>query len=267
VPPGAIGSPLSPGAILTLAADAVVCVCLAPRCASCDALLETPLAGAVCEACWRAICPITPPVCDRCGDPLPAWRAVSRERACCPRCRRTARAVDRGRAVGEYDGTLRQIIHALKYDGRRSLARGLGALMRRAGADLLDGADWVMPVPLHRRRQRVRGFNQARDLAGHLGPPVLDALERIRHTRPQIELPAPRRHANVRDAFAVRIRRSWSWRRRSPRLVTLAGACVVLVDDVSTTGATLDACARVLKRAGAREVRALTAARVVARPR
>jgi ComF family protein len=242
-----------------------VCVCLAPRCASCDELLDAPLAGAVCEACWRAIRTMSPPVCDRCGDPLPAWRAISREHACCPRCRRTARAIDRGRAIGEYDGTLRRIIHALKYDGRRSLAPGLAALMRRAGTDLLAGADWVVPVPLHWRRQHTRGFNQARDLARRLELPVLDALERIRHTPPQIDLPAPRRHANVRDAFAVR-RRRLRWGRTSVPS-RLRGACVVLVDDVSTTGATLDACARVLKRAGAREVRALTAARVVARPR
>jgi ComF family protein len=266
VPPGAIWSPLSPGAIITRAADAVVCVCLAPRCASCDEPLTAPLAGAVCEACWRAIRTITPPVCDRCGDPLPAWRATSRERACCPRCRRTARAIDRGRSAGEYDGTLRQIIHALKYDGRRSVASRLAALMRRLGGDLLDDADWVVPVPLHWRRQRVRGFNQACDLARHLEVPVLNALERIRHTQPQVDLPAPRRHANVRDAFALKARRFPRARRASPAS-RLAGACVVLVDDVSTTGATLEACARVLRQAGVREVRAVTAARVVLPPR
>jgi ComF family protein len=190
---------------------------------------------------------------------------VSLGLTCCARCRRAPRAFDQGRAVGEYDGALRQIIHALKYDSRRSLARRLGGLMRQAGADLLSGADWAVPVPLHWRRQHARGFNQAHDLARELGLPVLDVLRRTRQTTPQVELPAARRHANVRHAFALRTR-GFSW--RPDRTASgLTGSCVVLVDDVSTTGATLDACARVLKRAGVRDVRALTAARVVGRPR
>jgi ComF family protein len=165
------------------------------------------------------------------------------------------RAVDRARAVGAYDGVLREIIHALKYDGRRSVAAPLGRLMASQASDLLAGADLAVPVPLHRARQRQRGFNQADDLARGLGLPVRLALERRRATRPQVELPAARRHGNVREAFAP------------ARRAALAGRVVVLVDDVATTGATLDACARVLKQVGAREVRAVTAARVVtARP-
>jgi ComF family protein len=111
-------------------------------------------------------------------------------------------------------------------------------------------------VPLHRSRRRERGFNQAADLAGHLGLPVRHALRRTRATAPQTGLPSAQRHRNVRRAFRVT---------RDGRAV--AGSTVVLVDDVSTTGATLEACARVLKEAGAREVRALTAARVVTTPR
>ena len=144
------------------------------------------------------------------------------------------------------------MIHALKYDGRRSLARPLGAMLRERGADVLAGAAFVVPVPLHHSRRRRRGFNQADDLAKGLGVPVCRALRRVRATETQTGLPAARRHRNVRDAFAPA--------RRAPRL---AGAVVVLVDDVSTTGATLDACARVLKQHGAIEVRALTAARVI----
>ena len=79
------------------------------------------------------------------------------------------RHVDRARAVGAYDGALRAIVHALKYDGRRSLARPLAELMRHRGAEMLTGADWAVPVPLHRSRRRERGFNQAADLARHLG--------------------------------------------------------------------------------------------------
>lgn len=154
-----------------------------------------------------------------------------------------------------YEGTLRSLLHALKYGRRRSLARPLSCFMRQQGHDVLDGADIVIPVPLHRRRRRARGFNQAEDLAQHLGLPVSRALRRVRATLSQTDLPAARRHANVRHAFAMR------------RGADVRGLCVVLVDDVSTTGATLEACARILRDAGAEDVRALTAARaVVARP-
>jgi ComF family protein len=206
----------------------------------------------VCEVCWRSIRPITPPVCDRCGDPLPVWRSISVALAQCPRCRRARQMVDRARAIGEYDGVLRAVIHALKYEGRRSLARPLGALMRERGAAMLDGAACAVPVPLHRSRRRARGFNQAADLARQLGLPVVHALRRLRPTATQTDLPAARRHRNVRGAFGA-----------TRHAQAIAESVIVLVDDVSTTGATLDACARVLKDAGAIEVRALTAARVV----
>jgi ComF family protein len=169
--------------------------------------------------------------------------------------------VDRARAIGAYDGALRAIVHALKYEGRRSLARRLAALMRVRGADVLIGADWVVPVPLHPSRRRERGFNQAADLARHLGVPPRAALRRTRATGTQTGLPAARRRRNVRGAFAVVTGREGQERQKGPK--RLKGSVVVLIDDVSTTGATLEACARVLKEAGVREVRALTAARVV----
>lgn len=241
---------------LQVGLDALLSVVLAPPCAACGTLLEHPTRGPVCEACWRSIRPLTPPLCDRCGDPLPTWRSISVPLARCPRCRRTRREVDRARAIGAYDGALRAVIHALKYEGRRSLARPLAALMRLRGEEVLAGADFLVPVPLHASRRRERGFNQAADLAHHLGLPVSRALIRVRPTDAQTGLPAAQRHRNVRQAFAV-----------APRSRTVAGGIVVLIDDVSTTGATLDACARVLKDAGACEVRALTAARVVTSPR
>lgn len=241
---------------LQVGLDALLSVVLAPPCAACGTLLEHPTRGPVCEACWRSIRPLTPPLCDRCGDPLPTWRSISVPLARCPRCRRTRREVDRARAIGAYDGALRAVIHALKYEGRRSLARPLAALMRLRGEEVLAGADFLVPVPLHASRRRERGFNQAADLAHHLGLPVSRALIRVRPTRAQTGLPAAQRHRNVRQAFAV-----------APHSRTVAGGIVVLIDDVSTTGATLDACARVLKDAGACEVRALTAARVVTSPR
>src|SRR5260221_10037342 len=161
-------------------ADALLSVLLAPSCAACESLLEHPTGGPVCASCWASILPLTPPLCDQCGDPLPAWRAISVPLARCPRCRRTTRLVDPARAIGAYDGALRAIVHALKYEGRRSLARPLGHLMRRRGRDVLAGAACAIPVPLHPSRRRHRGFNQAADLARHVGIPVVPALRRVR---------------------------------------------------------------------------------------
>jgi ComF family protein len=152
-------------------------------------------------------------------------------------------------AIGPYEATLRDVVHALKYDPRPSIARHLAMRMREAGAEVLDGADAVVPVPLHPARERTRGFNQARALAAHLGLPVLDALTRTRKTAPQADQPAAKRHVNVHGAFALAVTRA-----------AVDGRVVVLVDDVSTTGATLNACAAPLLAAGVKEVRALTAA-------
>ncbi len=234
--------------------DGLLAVLIAPSCAACGAALAEPTQGPVCRACWHGIVAFTPPLCVRCGDPLPTWRILSLAASTCPRCRRRRAHIASSRAIGAYDGSLRAIVHALKYGGRRSLACGLGRLVRRHCQGVIADADVVVPVPLHRRRQRQRGFNQAAELARHLDLPMLPALRRIRATPSQTDLPAARRHANVRDAFAIR------------RGMDVRGTCVVLVDDVSTTGATLEACARVLVDAGAREVRAVTAARVVSKP-
>jgi ComF family protein len=162
--------------------------------------------------------------------------------------------LSRACAIGPYEGSLRAIVHALKYGSRQTIARPLAARMRAAGTEILAGADAVIPVPLHPSRERTRGFNQARELARHLGLPLVDGLRRVRHTAAQADLPAARRHANVRGAFRAR-----------NRARGLNGSILVLVDDVSTTGATLNACAAALLAAGAREVRAITAARAVAR--
>jgi len=202
-------------------------------CAACREPLEHPTRGAVCAACWFAVMPTTPLG----ADTLPPDISLAT-------------------SIGPYDGRLRDVVHALKYDPRRTIAVHLAARMRDAGAGVLAGAEFVVPVPLHRSRERTRGFNQARELARHLGLPIADVLVRTRKTETQADLPAERRHANVRGAFAVTPRL-----KARPARVALKGSIVVLVDDVRTTGATLSACASVLMDEGAAEVRALTAAK------
>jgi len=267
-------------AIAVTASNAVVRVLLAPECVACGEPLDRPLDGPACERCWRAITRLTSPCCARCGDALPGFDTLD---SLCARCRRHAPLVGMARSAGRYDGSLRNIIHAFKYQRRRSLATPLGRLMREAGHEVLDGADALVPVPLSWRRALGRGFNQADDLARQLGLPVWPVLRRTRHGPPQATLPAAGRHANVEGAYAVA-----PWRCRSlslnphqassgrggltrlsasgvrPRLIpALHGSVLVLVDDVMTTGATLDACAEALVLAGAGTVRALTAARAV----
>jgi ComF family protein len=238
-------------------AAALLAVVLAPVCASCNRVLDRPIEGPICQACWAGVVRLIPPLCRTCGGMLPSWRVVDRATAHCAACRRGALpALDVSAAAGAYEGTLKNIIHAFKYEGRRSLAGPLGALMRDAGRRVLDGAACVVPVPLHPWRQIRRGFNQSSDLAATMHLPVVHALWRRRTTAPQTGLTAAARRRNVNGAF----RRSPFVSRDSLRSM-LIDRVVVLVDDVRTTGATLDACARVLKGAGVREVRALTVAR------
>jgi ComF family protein len=234
-------------------ANGVLSVLLAPPCAACAQPLETPVDSVVCDACWSRIRLLRPPFCSVCGDPLRSWRSEHPPHRC-DSCRVRRPHIAAGRAIGDYDGSLRAIVHALKYEGRRSIASPLAALLRHHGHAILSGADLVVPVPLHWLRHWRRGFNQAYELAVGLGLPVATVLRRTRSTRSQTGLSASARAANVRNAFVVRPRHR------------IHDLCIVLVDDVSTTGATMEACARALTEGGAREVRTLTAARVATGP-
>ena len=157
-----------------------------------------------------------------------------------------------------YDDVARTLVHALKYQDRTDLAPTMGRWMARAGQELLDGADLLVPVPLHWRRGWSRRYNQSGALAGVIsrqsGVSVAsEALQRVRATEQQIGLSRPQRASNVQGAFKVAPERS----------ADVAGRRVVLIDDVLTSGATVGACAHALLRAKAAQVDVLVFARVV----
>jgi ComF family protein len=242
------------------AANLIVRTLLAPVCAACRTRLERPLDSPICRRCWLAIPRLSPPLCDWCGDVLVSTSGLV---PLCARCLDAPPGFDVARSAGRYDGALRDLIHAFKYERRRILAEPLARLLRHAGTPVLAGADAVVPVPLHPWRAWQRGFNQADDLAQHLGLPVWRVLRRTRRGPPQASLSAERRERAARGAFVAG--RPWLAIVPVPASTRrLLGSTIVVVDDVMTTGATLDACSRALIEAGAKQVRALTVARTVA---
>ncbi|HEU0084465.1 MAG TPA: ComF family protein [Bradyrhizobium sp.] len=227
-------------------------IALPTLCVAC----REPVAGTgVCAECWAKLSFIAPPFCPRLGIPFvydPGPDLLSMEAIANPP------AYQRARAAVRYDDVARTLVHALKYQDRTDLAPAMGRWMARAGEELLRDADALVPVPLHWRRGWSRRYNQsgalARAIASHSGVPVVrDALRRIRPTRQQIGLSRPERTANVQGAFRVLAEKSRE----------VAGRRVVLIDDVLTSGATTDACARALLRAKAAQVDVLVFARVV----
>ena len=229
---------------------AVVDGVLPPRCLACGATVGDP--DALCGKCWTALSFFAPPWCAVCGLPFPHPIA---EDAVCADCARERASWDRARAVLRYDKYSRPLVLGLKYD-RTHLARALGGWMRRAGGEMLDGVDLLVPVPLHWTRLFARRYNQAGLLAHAIhaagGPPVApDWLVRRRRTPSQGRLGPGARTRNVRGAFALRQGRD------------VVGRRLVIVDDVLTTGATAEECARVLRREGAAFVGILTLARAL----
>ena len=219
-------------------------------CAAC----ERACGEALCEACRRRIPWLPSTVCECCGIP--------REPGACGPCRLEPPAFARARAVAAYapregqPDPLGIALRSLKYGGRRALAHPLGALLAARQPFPPGEHDVIVPVPLHPARLRERGFNQAlllaRPVASRLRLPLaLDALRRVRPTPPQASLDERTRRRNVRDAFDVKRPREIRDRR------------VLLVDDVVTSGATADACARALRAAGATRVDVLSLARAL----
>src|SRR5258706_4256199 len=233
-------------------ADATLALVYPARCAACDAGCGED--AAFCELCAETLEPIDA-ACDRCGLPLaaaPSPLAGARPWRRCIACLQRAPPFASALAPFQFGGAVARAIRRMKWGNLPELARPLGRLLVGRFA---PRGDVVVPVPLHPRRLRGREFNQAALLALEApratGPPVrVDALHRVRDTPAQSALGPAERRANVRDAFRARAER-------------VRGLVVTLVDDVMTTGATAEACARALLDAGAQEVRVLTVARAV----
>ncbi|MFO1081931.1 MAG: ComF family protein [Reyranellaceae bacterium] len=230
---------------------------LPPLCLGCQEIVEEP--GALCAACWQRFTFVAPPACERCGYPFATEAPPA---ALCGACLARPPRYRRARAALVYDDHSRRLILPFKHGDRTDIARASGRWMARAGTELLPEADLIAPVPLHWRRLLMRRYNQAQllarmlaraaapDLRARLAP---DLLRRRRWTGSQGGLRGDERRRNVRQAFEVPAR----WRG------AVAGRTVLLVDDVLTTGATVEACAAALQRAGAAAVDVLTLARVV----
>jgi ComF family protein len=200
----------------------------------------------LCAECISRSPRVEPPICPRCGESTVAD-------AVCPRCRNSPLQIENIRSVVYFEGVLREAIHELKYSGRTVLAEPLGDLMATYWLHHSMPVDVVVPVPLHPTRLHERGYNQAGLLARHVGRRVGlvvndCVLMRHRATLPQVELDSSQRKENVHAAFSC-------------SSDALAGTRVLLVDDVCTTGATLESCAAALREGGVRSVYALTLAR------
>jgi ComF family protein len=237
----------------TVVAEALRNALFPPHCFGCRKLVADQ--GAVCAQCWSTIRFIERPYCEVLGTPFqndPGDGALSADAIANPPPFRRARA-----AVG-FSGVPRRMVQSLKYHDQPELARWMAVWMVRAGKELLNDADLLLPVPLHPRRFLSRRFNQSAELARHvcaLTGKLFDpsSLLRVKLTRQQVGLGANERQSNVRGAFKV----------PDAKRIIITGRSVLLVDDVYTTGSTVIAATQALKRAGAANVDVLTFARVI----
>jgi len=236
------------------AAGGALDLLLPPQCASCEARVGR--IGQFCAACFAKFEFVTDPMCRRCGVPFASARQGGTD-GLCVACLADPPLFGHARAALRYDANARRLILPFKHADRLELVEVLAPMMARAGAGLLRQAELLIPVPLHRRRLFARRYNQAALLAGALGrvagrPVLLDGMVRHRATVSLGDKTARERAAEVADAFAVQDRHAG----------TVAGRRILLIDDVMTSGATANACARALFRSGAAGVDVLVAARV-----
>jgi ComF family protein len=212
--------------------------------ASCQLCGSPEISGNLdlCPACYEAL-PWLPTACPRCANPLPA--APTAKNTLCGQCQQAPPAFDNSLALFRYGPPLDRLIQDLKFHGQLRYARLLGTLMANHLAQWQHEIDCIIPVPLHPRRLRERGFNQAlelaRPIARHLHLDIdTRQCQRLRHTHGQADLPLARRHANVRNAFNVSKTSDWQH--------------VAIIDDVMTSGQTVNSLARALKQTGVDKV-------------
>jgi ComF family protein len=251
--------------ILRSLLDGILAVAFPTECSLCQGELTSDARGRICRACWTSLQPWDGPVCTCCGLPFSSPRTLDAVEPKCGECRSDDPAFDGARSFGLYTGNLRKAVLRAKFSGDERLGGHLGGLLAATWDGLqLErefGSVLIVPVPLHPSRRRERGFNQSELLSAGLvralakrdkgSAPKIEktCLQRKRATTPQTGLSVAARRENLRGAFEV------------VRPEEIRGRVIVLVDDVMTTGATLSACARTLKRAGASKVLGLTLAR------
>jgi ComF family protein len=238
---------------LSRAARTFLDLALPPRCIGCGERVDRT--GLACAKCWSSLTFIAPPLCVGCGAPF-EFKVADGQR--CATCHAAPPAYDRARAAILYDEHSRGLVLGFKHGDRTHAAPAFAAWTARAGAELLEDADIVAPVPLHRWRLLRRRYNQAALIAEGVAcraglTNIPDLLERRRRTPSQGTLSATARARNVAGAFGL----------NPGHADRVKGSRIVLVDDVLTSGATASACARVLRRGGAVRVDVLTLARVV----
>lgn len=203
----------------------------------------------ICSTCARKLPRLNPPICQRCGKP-----EASGDR--CPACWGKHDGIDAIRSVFKFEGTVRTAVHEFKYRGLRSICSSLSKFMAEYYVQNNISADVIVPVPLHQKRLKERGYNQSYLLAAELAvlislPVEENLITRIKDTPPQARTSnADHRAANVRDAFVCSTR-------------DFKGLDIIILDDVCTSGATIEACADVLKTAGAKRVLGFTFAREI----
>jgi ComF family protein len=190
----------------------------------------------ICSLCLNKIRPIEPPYCSKCGKPINEGRI-------CVECQRMRKYFSYARVYGRYEGVLKEAIHLFKYEKKRVLSNVLGELLD----NIFDGKSdihHIVPVPLSKKRKRERGFNQtellARVLSRKRGIPIFLGLLKVVDTPPQVGLPLRERKKNLKDSFVCK--------------EYLNGNSVVLIDDVITTGATVNECSKALLKAGAKRI-------------
>lgn len=222
-------------------------------CLICQSTFIKDVGDPICLKCWKKVVFSTGPLCPICGRPFPSRISLSKSpNYICGLCREKRPYFQRHIYIGSYGGVLSKAIRLFKYKKKVSLAYSLSYLLCRKIKDLPE-IDIIIPVPLYIKRLRSREFNQALLISGvlslHLDRPVINnVMVKNRDTRPQVELNRQKRRVNIKDVFSITDR------------YLIKGKRVLLVDDVFTTGSTINECARILKKSGAYRIYAITLA-------